>query len=208
MDSREELNYSVAWGPLTLGKASLWYQPEAGNGYTLGARVKDRSMWIDIEDVWSSSGTVAGGLFQPKVYTAKQKENDYRADKKVTFDGGTATYQNLISPEPDVTVDLPEGAKDALATLYSLRAMGPEALRKTHKLPVMGLKQVNTLDVRPAVAAEERGGMTTLWQVDMFLTHKGRTDRWRLWLRNNENLTPVRIEARLKLGTFTATLKQ
>lgn len=208
MSAAEHLNYTVSWGVMTLGKATLSYTPEDTNGYTLGARVKDSSMLIDLEDEWKAHGRMANGIFQPSVYTAKQKENDYRADKRVTFTDGTAVYENLISSEPKVTVTLPEGAKDALSTLYTLRAMGPEALRKGHNLPVMGLKQVNMLAVRPAVAAEQQGGMTTLWRVDMFLTHKGRTERWRLWLRNNENLTPVKIEAKLKLGTFTATLKQ
>lgn len=208
MEAPEDLNYSVSWGPINLGKATLSYTPEANGGYTVGARVKDSSMWIEIEDEWKARGKVAGGAWLPDVYTAKQQENDYRADKKVTFADGTATYQNLISPEPDVVVDLPEGAKDALSTLYNLRARGPEALKKAHKLPVMGLKQVNMLEIRPAVGEALNGGMPTLWRVDMFLTHKGRTDRWRLWLRNNDSLTPVKIEASLKLGTFTALLKQ
>jgi hypothetical protein len=210
-DASEVLPYRVSWGPLSIGKAWLEYQP-APNGYAVQAKVKDSSMWIDLEDVWRAEGVQPG--WQSRFYTAKQKENDYRADKRITFkpNPGKAVYQNLLGGEADIEVKLPPGTRDILSSLYALRAGGLEALKKPRTMQVMGLKKVFPLDVKAAVKEPATKTMPAVWRVEM-LAHGGsvnkpRTDRWTVWLSDTPQLVPVKIQASVKLGTFTAVLNK
>jgi hypothetical protein len=216
--SPETLTYDVGWGPLPLGRATLAYQPE-GAAYGLTAHVEDSSIFIDLDDTWHAAGKANGWASQ--AYTAKQKENDYRADKRVTFrygkkgvaSGGTATYENFIGQEPSQTIVLPAGARDVLSTLYNLRAQGLSALQQPRQVPVMGLKRVGLLDIRPVVVAPGReAGETPVWLLEMLFDNqnpaKPRTDTWKIWLADDGRLTPIKIEAKVKLGTFTARLRK
>lgn len=209
-ESSEVLLYRVSWGPLAIGKAWLEYQPGANGAYAVQARVKDSSMWIDLEDAWRAEGIRPG--WESKIYTAKQKENDYRADKRITFTPGKAVYQNLLGGEADIPVDLPKGTRDILSSLYAVRAGGLDALKKPRTMQVMGLKKVFPLEMRAAVRESATKNSPAAWRVEM-LAHGGsvnkpRTDKWTVWLSDTLALVPVKIEARLKLGTFTANLQK
>ncbi|MFZ2586681.1 MAG: DUF3108 domain-containing protein [Alphaproteobacteria bacterium] len=206
----EVLVYRVSFGPLSLGKAALAYTPGKFENYAVEARVKDTSALMDIDDVWRTEGVFRDGRWQPRFHHIQQQENDYRADKVITFKGNTAVYQNRLGNEPDLKIALPDGARDALSTLYDLRAQGVAALAQTRTLPVMGVKKAFNLEVKPAVGEKMVKGLPTVWRVDMYAHNpeKKRMDRWRVWLKNDAKLTPVRIEARVKIGTLTAVLDE
>lgn len=209
-ESSEVLPYRVSWGPMTVGKAWLEYQPDPKGTYAIQAKVKDSSMWIDLEDMWRAEGTKAG--WQSKLYTAKQKENDYRADKRITFGPTKAVYENLLGGEPSITVVLPQGTRDILSSLYALRASGLAELKKPRTMQVMGLKKVFPLNIKAATLTPASKAMPAAWRVEM-LAHGGsvnkpRTDKWTVWLSDTPALVPLRIEAAVKLGTFTAVLQK
>lgn len=206
----ETLVFNVRWGPLALGKAALAFTPGKFENYALEARVRDASSLMDINDTWRTEGVWREGRWQPRFHHAVQHENDYRADKVITFKGNKALYVNKRGGEPDLTIDLPEGARDALSTLYDLRAQGLAVLPIGRTVQVMGIKKAFPLEIKPAVGEQMVNGKPTLWRVDMYAHNpdKQRMDRWRIWLRNEPNLTPVRIEARVKIGTLTAVLDE
>lgn len=205
----EVLTYNVSWGPLYLGQAALAFTPGQFESYALEARVRDSSMMVDINDVWRTEGVWREGRWQPRLHHILQEENDYRADKTITFKGNKALYRNNRGGEPDLNVDLPDGARDALSTLYDLRAQGLVALQQPRTVQVMGVKKAFPLEIKPAVLEKAQKGKPALLRVDMYAHNpeKNRMDRWRIWLTNDASLTPVRIEARLKIGTLLAVLK-
>lgn len=209
-DSSEVLRYRLNWGPMNIGRAWMEYQPSADGSYSIQVQVRDSSMWVKINNTWRAEGTRPG--WRSKLYTAKQQENDYRADKRVTFSPGKAVYQNLIGSEPDVTVALPSAStRDIMSSVYALRAQGLEALKKPQTMQVMGLKKVFPLDVKAAVKEPATRNAPAVWRVDM-LAHGGsvnkpRTDSWTVWLSDTPALVPVKIQAKVKLGTFTALLQ-
>ena len=211
MAAPERLAYDVGWGPLSLGTAWLTYAPGAKGAYSLEAHVKDSSMFITLDDTWRAEGAQGKDGWASKTYTAKQRENDYRADKLVTFSPGKAVYENFIGREPSQTIVLPPGTRDVLSTLYNLRAKGLGELQQPHTVPVMGLKRVGLLEMKPAVLTPGHlAGETPVWLLEMLFHNqdprKPRTDRWTIWLADDGRLTPLKIEAKVKLGTFTAKL--
>ena len=206
----EVLVYKVSWGMVSLGKAVLAYTPGRFENYALEARVKDNIALMEIDDLWRTEGVFREGRWQPRFHHMLQKENDYRADKVLTFKGNKVVYTNRRGGEPPLTVALPDGARDGLSTLYDLRAQGVDVLHVGRTVQVMGTKKVFPLEIKPAVGEKLVKGVPTLWRVDMYAhdVEKKRMDRWRLWLRNDATLTPVRIEARVKIGTLLAVLDE
>lgn len=201
-EARETLTYNVRWGPVNLGKATLYYINGQKGAYAIEARVKDEAPFIAIDDRWRAEGQKD---WTPSIYTATLRENDYHANKRITFKNNSALFQNLSSTtEPDQTIPLKPGTQDVLSALYGLRASGLDNLKKGRTINVLGLKKPFSIDVKPAVFEKD----TQSWKVEMFALGDKRMDRWRIWLKNTADLTPTRIEARVKLGTFVATLKE
>ena len=202
----ETLDYKVYWGPLRLGKATLKFSSTAGS-YNAEALVKGRMPFFSIEDTWSANGTVAKNGLESREYRAIQAENDYRANKRLTFNqkARTMLYENLHdTSEPKITVKLPQGSNDPFSTLYDLRKNGLPKEKWSHE--VMGLKRPFTLTVEPPVAEEMND--KKLLKVTLHKTDPAKpgVETWHIWLTDDAELVPVQIVAELKVGSFRAVL--
>lgn len=200
----ETLHYRVYWGPLSLGKATLAFSPSA-KGYHIEGRVKGSMVFFKMDDTWTASGKQTNGSLQPLEYRAIQAENDYRANKRLTFNSArhSMVYENLRGGEPSLTVPLPRGAQDPFTALYDLRKQGvtDQAVSRT----VMGLKRPFTLNISAAKPVERDG--QELLRVDITKVEAGKqNDTWQIWLTDDAELTPVEIDAQLKVGSFRAVL--
>lgn len=216
----EVLRYTVQWGFLTAGKADIEYTPGVEkNGltpYVLEVRVQDSSILLDMQDSWRSEGHhSAARPFVPDRYVVVQHENSYRADKVMTFDAvkKQVTYQNRLH-DYDKADPVPwEGMmRDAMSAVYSWRLKGAEALGQADRVEVMGVKRPFTL-VKGAAKKEQivlKGKSVEVWSVPFATEVDGKASRdsWVVQLRDDAVLTPVRIVARNKFGTFRAVLKE
>jgi hypothetical protein len=218
----ESLSYRVSWGPLSVGNATITHQPGSTTGsttpYTLTAEVNDNTILINLHNIWVAQGIhQPGRTFQSRTYRSTQTENDYRAKKLLTFTPGpgkkqTITYVNELSPAdvepPLVTTPL----RDVLSTLFVLRAQGIAAVAQGTSLTVMGTKRPFNLVVSPPVSSTIvlNNQRMPVWQVNLRTVTPGKpsTDIWTIALAQTPALTPVRIVANTKFGSFTATIKK
>lgn len=211
----ESLNYSVYWGPLKAGKATLDYAVAAGGGYSVTVRAKDGIVLLDFDDVWKVNGVhTAARAFVPEVYQAQQHENDYRADKVVTFnaDARTISYTNRRDAhDKEPVLAWKDGMRDALSAVYAWRLGGVAEVKRGGTLEVMGLKRPFTLTKQAGVREMVvRGGKNmAVWRVDMTTAVNGKPskDRWIVRLRDDATLVPVEIVAVNKFGSFKAVLQ-
>ncbi len=215
MQQPETLRYDVSLGPVSMGKAVLEYRPDAGGRYVFGARVKDGVPFLTLDDSWTASGTHAAGKpFQTVTYRAVQRENDYRADKLLTFDrvAKTVVYENFHGREPSMTVPLPVGLRDILSAVFALRAEGLEAAKVARVRDVIGLKRVFPLKVAAAVPEKVSVGGKSVQAYKVVMkaenAAKIRTDTMIVWVLPDASLKPVRIQALLSFGTLTASLRE
>lgn len=209
----EMLNFRVYWGPLRVGDAQLSYAPQ-GKTYSLTASMKDDSALIDLHDTWQSQGQHRGGkVFLPDSYHVVQAENDYRADKTMTFDrkAGKVIYKNNRDAS-DVAEPLPlEGARDVLATVYAWRVAGMTELGQAARVPVVSLKKTMTLHRSAGVRESVRldGRDVPAWRVDMRSETNGKPgkDSWSVYVSDSPEMVPLKIVAKTKFGTFRALRK-
>ena len=210
----ETLKYAVSLGPLSMGQAVLEYRPETGGRYTVAARVKDGVPFLTLDDAWTATGFHSPGMaFRTATYRAVQRENDYRADKLLTFDRErqSVTYQNFHGREPSATVPMTADLRDILSAVFALRAEGLEVAGTARVRDVIGLKRVFPLRIAAAVPEDisVRGVSARAYKVVMKAENaaKKRTDTWVVWVLPDDRLTPVKIQALLSFGTLTATLQ-
>lgn len=220
----ETLSYAVWWGPVQVGEATLTYTPQglpgtATFGYVLDAQVWDTTPLITLRNAWRAQGLHSTKVrFSSRSYSALQQENDYRADKLVTFNPKTRkiTYLN----RRDATDTMPplkwqpgkaSSLRDAFSTVYAWRVGSAAALQKPATQQVMGLKRPFKL-VRSAAVSSTitvRNQSVNAHLVTLALTNDDGTpsrDLWRFWLSADAALTPLKIQAKNKFGTFTAIL--
>lgn len=212
LDAPETLKYRVYWGFVRMGDATLTYRPQ-GKAYTLTADVKDETPLIDLRDTWTSRGVHGATPFEPQVYSVKQAENSYRADKTLTFDrkAGTVAFKNHLDASDKVEPVQVGDARDALATIYGWRLGGLAEVQKSAQVTIVNLK-------KPVVLKREAGVRTSLkvgnreykaWKVQMRTVKDGKPseDGWTVYLTDDAKLVPVQIVATTKFGTFRASLK-
>lgn len=211
----ETLKYNVSWGPVHVGSAQLEYLPAAKGAYTLSASVKDASSLIDLDDSWQSLGShTPTRPFVPQLYSVKQAENSYRADKTMTFDTktGQVSYLNRIDLSDVVPALKLSDARDALATVYAWRIGGLSEVQHAAQMTIVTLKKEVLLQ-RDAGVRENvilNGRSVPVWKVRMTTIKDGKTakDSWLAYLTDDANLTPVWIVANTKFGSFRAVLTQ
>ncbi len=212
LEAPETLKYSVYWGFVRMGDATLTYVPQ-GKAYTLKAEVKDTTPLIELHDIWQSKGMHGAEPFEPQVYSVKQAENSYRADKTLTFDrkAGRVTFANNLNPQ-DTTEPMPlNGARDALATIYNWRLGGLAEVQKPAEVTIMNLKRPVVLRRGAGKRTEIKIGNRELkvWKVDMRTVKDGKPskDSWTVYLTDDVRLVPVQVVAATSFGTFRASLK-
>lgn len=211
-EGRERLDYAVAWSGLSVGKAQLTYAAGAKGAYGIDVGVKDDSIFMTLVDSWHVRG---GPDWTSQTWEAVQRENSYRAHKRLTFGkpaAGKVTFENLKSPaEPVEVVDVGVGARDVMSALYAWRAEGPAGLKVPRTRVVVAGKRPVDLTVSkgvPVPMALAGGQKVTAMRVEMQVPRrKGKgVDTWTVWVTDDAEMVPLKIEAQLKFGTFTATL--
>jgi Protein of unknown function (DUF3108) len=211
LNTPESLTYRVHYGLIHAGNATMTYVPSA-KGYTLNIGVRDSTVLIDLNNRYTMQGTHKPQPFTSSSYHAVQKENDYRADKVVVFDAGRKhmRYTNRRDANDTVAPQKWDGKmRDVFAQLYAMRTEGLAPLKKARRVAVMGVKEPFTLVQSAAVAVPNT---TNQWQVKLQAEEDGKLSRdtWRITVREeaDKSLTPVKIQAQTRFGTFSAALKE
>lgn len=230
--SGERLEYALSFGPIGLGTAVLDYRPRptfavSGSasvlgGYAITATASAKIPFLSLQEDLSSRGAhVAGFAFRPSIYTTRQRENSYRSDKVLTFDWSTrkAAYKNFLDTA-DVAkpIALVPQARDMLSALYALRMKGREVLNGPVNVPMVGLKRTYRLKAtKGPIEKLKMADGKKMWAYRIPLVMEeivdGKPvpgsvkDAWTIWASDTAAFVPVKIEAKLKFGTFSGVLK-
>jgi Protein of unknown function (DUF3108) len=211
LNAPETLSYRVHYGLINAGTATMTYTP-SGAGYGLNIGVRDSTILIDLNNQYSMQGTHKPQPFTSSSYHAVQKENDYRADKVVVFDAARKQlrYTNRRDANDTVAPQKWDGRmRDVFSQLYAMRREGLAPLKQARRVPVMGVKRPFTLVQSVAVAVPNT---TNQWHVLLQAEENGKLSRdtWRITLREeaDKTITPIKIQAQTRFGTFSAVLKE
>jgi hypothetical protein len=192
------------------------------------ARTRPAVSAIYLVDTRTESWVDVAG-FHSRRFRKHAREGGYRHDSVTTFDlvGRTAAYDSIdfgrvprgISALDEVLrvtgfrrqdFAIPGPVQDELSGLYAVRAL-PLEVGRTVVLPTFANKKLWELEVR--VLRREsletaRGPVETL-VVEPLLKYEGlfqRKGRVLLWLTDDEDRVPVRMESEVRVGAFVATL--
>lgn len=209
----EVLEYRVHYGLINAGTAKMVYTPSSdAKRYTLEITVRDSTVLIDLNNRYSMQGTHTPQVFTSSSYHALQKENNYRADKVVVFDTARKQmrYTNRRDANDKVAPQTWDGrTRDVFAQLYAMRLEGIAPLKTARRVQVMGVKRPFTLVQSAAVAVSKTNNQ---WQVQLQAEENGKLskDTWRITVREetDKTLTPIKILAQTRFGTFAAALKE
>lgn len=217
----ERLTFDINWSFLRVGQAELLLTNNQ-EGYEIIGRAwteKAYNTLYTLRDRVSIQGKhTEDQFFLTSSYRAQLNENDYRADKLVTFDHqkNICTYTNQHKNSAPTFHDVEPYSRDMISALYALRQMSDTiVVGELYTLPVMHYdrKYTYTLNVLKKERLKTIFGEKDVFQIQPILTrndgkNKKRKDKLRLWVTADGQFTPVKIEIKLKVGTFRATLKK
>jgi len=212
----EKFIYDLTWMGIKAGTATLEVVDD--NGLLKIISTARSASWVSV--FYTVDDRIVSTLFkndlfsfigQPKSYRVKIREGRHRRDKEVFFDYAQkkATYFDYLKKN-EKTYDIPSGVFDPLSGFYHLRTLdlaigkpasvtifdskkvwdvGVEILRReTVKLPQGSF---NTIVVKPVMKSEG----IFFSKGDIFI-----------WLTDDINHIPVKVETKVAVGYVKATL--
>jgi hypothetical protein len=210
---REKFSYDIFWLGIYVGNAVLEAVNEGGI-VRITSQVHSApviSTFYKVEDYAESR--VKDG--RPSNFRIRQHEGRYRSDKETIFDadGRKITYYDYLKGTK--AEHLIDGSMfwDVISGFYFLRTKSLEP-EKTVFVDIFDSNKVLNAEVnvlgRERVKFAERGEIETIvvkpvLKSDGLFQNKGDI---RIWLSNDENRMPLRVETKVSIGTVTAELKQ
>jgi len=216
----ERLSFKVYFWLMKAGEAEILFKPEPSTGlYRFTGRAWTDTSMFKLRDRVSVVGEHQEGFpYKSAYYNVRLNEKDYRANKDVKYfhAKGEAHYKNVHAGQKEVDVyKIDAGTRDMISALYYLRDSVEEInvgdvydvpvfdvnTAYTMKLKVLGRKKINTVL-----------GKRYAWHVNPVLVKKDgevgkKKDRWHLWVSDDKERLPLKINVKLKFGSFKAELK-
>ena len=211
--TREKFSYEIYWLGIYVGKAVLEAVRENGV-VRITSQVHSApfiSTFYKVEDYAESR--LKGGV--PFNFRIRQQEGKYRSDKETLFDPGARkiTYFDYLKGTKDEHSTAESVFWDVISGFYHLRTRQIEpdktvfvdifdsnkflnaevSVLGMEKVRFAGGKEVDAIVVKPVLKS------------DGLFQNKGDI---RIWLSNDENRTPLRVETSVSIGNVVAELKQ
>lgn len=219
-ESGERLHFDVHFGWIKAGEAELLYRPKPNKtegDYTLTGRAwtTGLSSVFRLRDRLQATGVHVPMLFAVKHYALDLNEKDYTAHKTVDFLrlNNEAVYTNVHAKEAPNSFAIRKESRDMMSSMYALRAeedLLNIGVSKT--LPVVNLDStyLMTATVEGKEKMDTVFGEREVWRIGLTFTQDGQKEKagnWVFWITADDKKYPVRIEAKMRFGAFTATLK-
>lgn len=220
------LFHVTGWLGIGAGYDELRYMPQPGEAYPKVFMLVNRAWTTGTAQTFyvMRDRVVINGrhentqnLFLPDSMHQQLNENDYRANKVVSFNrtNGKVTYDNK-SPTggPLKTFDLPPDGRELLTALYALRLSAAEPkINQEYVLPVQQLDRTGTLHVKilGRDTMDGPGGKKiAVLHVRPWVVFPGDKKKSKLtldlWVSDNPDHLPIRVDLSFRYGTFTAKL--
>lgn len=211
----EKLNFSVDFGAVTAGYASLEIvqvvevtgkrayriraEAKSSTGFDYFYKVRDRiESFVDSSDFYTLR------------FVKRLREGNYKDDKLIQYNHKTRKAKMLNWGKEDMSTDFDSLTQDILSALYFVRLFQMKVDSAIY-FPVHDIKKSYPLKVE--IQRRERvkvpAGEFDCFVVEPRLQSEGifkRKGRIWVWLTNDERKMPVKMESELPFGSITANL--
>ncbi len=203
----EILTYKIRIAGISAGKqittVSQQTTLDGHNVYQLTSESRTSSLFSKLYHFRDSQVSyITTNQLYPLRFTKNLEDRSYRAHVEVNFfaDSGTAEYSKN---EHRKKIEVPSGTQDELSMVYFLRSKDLK-VGQTCSFPVLVRDTVRDVTLthyrREIIQTEALGRVETL----ALQTSHG----YLIWLTNDENRWPVRIEAETRIGKLVGTLER
>ncbi|MBI1921062.1 MAG: DUF3108 domain-containing protein [Geobacter sp.] len=210
---RETFHFDIYWSGIHVGQAVMEISAKEGEEKITSTVTSNAviSAFYQVED-YAESRVVNGRAISFKL---KQSEGKHRGDKETRFDAaeGTVTFFNHLNQTSEKHPMREKRLWDVMSAFFYLR---------TQSLTVGKPVFIDMFDNNKFVSTEvevlrtERKELPDGKEAEMILVKPvlkteglfKRTGDIFIWLTNDENKTPVRVETKIKIGKVTAELRK
>lgn len=214
----ETLVYDVSLGGMKAGRAELHYAVQPDRRYTLTIRAWTdgfmKAMFSMRDRIVAEGKHTDKASFLTDTYNTFMNESRYKARKQTLFNrkNGEATYRNLREdPVQDTISPLVADSRDIVSAMYSLRqTVNSIKVGEVYSLPVFDVRKPYTMNIkvtgREKVKTKAGEFMTNVVKVQ-FVGEKETTENVTVWVADDINRWPVKINRKMAVGSFTAELR-
>jgi hypothetical protein len=213
----ETLTYDVSWSALTAGGATLSVKdkkPSYGSdAYYIVAEGRPTPLLSKLYDLYYKADTLLDVYsLLPQRASVYSEEGKRSRLKVTTFDQAARKAQYEVQTRTLVKKELaiPANSQDGLAALYVLRAI---ALKPGDKfsMPICDAGEVYTAQITVGGVETVKSGIGDVraWKITPVVPagKAGGATSLSLWLSDDPRRLPVRMQAKLAVGSFDLTLK-
>lgn len=212
-DIPEKLDFDIRWLGIKAGESSLEVTTQEDGRIRIVSTAKS-AKWIDIiYKVRDRAVSLIGNSpdWQPVNYRLKTREGRRRKDREIIFghDGNKALFVDHRKGEKK-EYELPERIYDPLSAFYVVRGYDLE-VGKSAYVPMFDSKRVYDVEVK--VLKKERVKVPA-GTFDTILVHPvmksegifASKGEMYIWLTDDEKRIPVKLKAKVKIGSVYAEL--
>ena len=216
----ERLEYSMKWGFIPVGHATLEVLPKRMEGnescYVLSFSVRTNAFADKIYKVRTEIESVVNSTFTRSVsYSKRQREGSTQRDIEVKFD-----YQNSKSvyQEKDrdpISIKIPERVFDPLSIAYFFR-LGTLGSGQATKIPTCDGKKISEIIVRTSKRERVKVPAGTFYAYATLPEMKNLSGVFKkspdgilkVWYSDDSRKIPIKISSKVMIGSFTARLEE
>lgn len=209
---RETFHFDIYWSGIHVGQAVMVITAKEGEEKITSTVTSNAviSAFYKVED-YAESRVVNGRAISFKL---KQSEGKHRGDKESQFDvaQGTVTFLNHLNQTVEKHPMRDKLLWDVMSGFFYLRTL-PLTVGKPVYIDIFDNNKFVSTEVevlRTEMMELPDGRETEMIVVKPVLKTEGlfkRTGDIFIWLTNDDNRTPVRVETKIKIGKVTAVLR-
>lgn len=215
----EEYNYRVKYGILTIGSANVGVDSKTHSVNGLPCyKIHISGRTEGITDLFKVRNTYTSYMdtvnFLPQKFEYSARENSYKRDQTLYFDH----KKNVVVKKEKETVNtysVPNNIHDVISGYYSLRHVdfSKFSVGQTYSAPLFFDDEHYQFKVRYAGkgTVKTRFGKINVLKLNPVLPNnklfKGE-DAIRVWVSDDKNRVPVKIEADLSVGTIVMEIRK
>ncbi|MDQ6961350.1 MAG: DUF3108 domain-containing protein [Mariprofundaceae bacterium] len=210
----EEMKYHVGWEFIDAGSATMKVL-KTKTGYRIQSLAKSEGMFSVVKKVRDeivSEGICRDGKMQSTLFSVKQLEHKYKAEKKTVFDWKNEKALYTQNGKTDA-YDVPAGYLNVLDAFFLLRDM---PMQKGHvlKVPIFDARKLYDIEVH--VLGKEKIKLSNGQSVSCIVIEPklkseaifSSIGTMKVWLSDDKHRVPVKMSAKIRFGRIIARLSQ
>lgn len=211
----EHMRFKVSWEFIDAGYATMNVRPTK-NGWHIHSDARTNKfldLFKKVRDTIDAEGVCVGDRMQSTLFSVRQRERSYRNEKKIEFlwQKNKAIFTRKGESK---TYDVPAGHLSVLDAFFATRKLNLKPgqvvtlpvfdSRKRYKVVVRMLPKTETVQA-PWGEYVQCIVLEPKLKTEGIFSSKGDI---KIWLTNDERHIPLKITAKIKIGSIIARLKE